>query len=265
MRKVSKSLVFLFVLLVAEAKSGEINLPRLAEVKLAAERGDATAQDKLADAYVSQFDFPNAIKWYRPAAERGLAHAQWHLGDMLLTGRATMNRGSVKAEPEEAVQWLLKAANQDHERAQVDLGHCYRDGKGVRQDYVQAYNWYALAARQNKIWGRMYRDPLILKMSSQQVSEAQDRANAFVPHRTMTDEIPEPGFLNQLKLKGISGSKTNRVALINNRAFAVGDLVKIKLAEKMIAVRCLVIRDESVIVSVGELTKWKELWLENKQ
>jgi hypothetical protein len=261
MLNVSKSLVFLSVLLVAEAKSGEINLPLLAEVKVAAERGDATSQDKLGDAYVLQFNFPNAIKWYRPAGGRGLANAQWHLGDMLLTGRATMHRGSVKAEPEEAAQWYLKAANQGHERAQVDLGHCYRDGKGVRQDHVQAYKWYSIAARQNNIWGAMYRDPLILKMSPQQVSEAQRQANVFAPHRTLPDEIAEPGFLDQLKLKGISGSKTNRVALINNRTFAVGDLVKIKLAEKMVAVRCLEIRDESVIVSVGGLTKWKELRL----
>src|SRR4029453_7361830 len=106
---------------------------------------------------------------------------------------------------------------------------------------------------------------LILKMSSEQVSEGQRQANAFVPHRTRSDEIPEPGFLSQLKLKGLSGSKTNRVALINNRTFAVNDLVKIKLAEKMVAVRCLEIRDESVIVSVGGVTKWRELFLENGQ
>ena len=196
MRNLSKSLVFLSVMLVAEAKSGEINLPRLAQVKLAAER-DTTAQDKLGDAYVSQLDFPNAIKFYRLAAGQGLANAQWHLGDMLLTGRVTVHRGSVKAEPEEAVSWYLKAANQGHERAQIDLGHCYRDGKGVGQNYVRAYKWYSIAARQNKIWEHMYRDPLILKMSSQQVSEAQRQTNAFVPHRTMPDEIPEPGFLNQ--------------------------------------------------------------------
>jgi hypothetical protein len=81
----------------------------------------------------------------------------------------------------------------------------------------------------------------------------------------MPNEIPEPGFLSEIELKGISGCKTNRVALINNRTFAVGDLVKIKLAEKMVAVRCLEIRDESVIVSVGGVTKWRELWLGSKQ
>ena len=130
---------------------------------------------------------------------------------------------------------------------------------------VQAYTWFSIAARQNNLWGTMYRDPLFLKMSSEQVNEGQRQANTFVPHRTMPDEIPEPGFLDQLKLKGISGSKTNRVALINNRTFAVNELVKIKLAEKMVAVRCLEIRDESVIVSVGGLTKWKEVWLGNTQ
>lgn len=265
MLNASKLLVFLSVLLVAEANSREINLPRLAEVKLSAQGGDAKAQDKLADAYLSRFDFPNAIKWYRLAAGQGVANAQWHLGDMLLTGHAPMHPGSANAEPEEAVQWYLKAANQGHERAQVGLGHCYRDGKGVRQDYAQACKWYSIAARQNKIWGPMYRDPLILKMSSQQIGEAQRQADAFVLHRTMPNEIPEPGVLNQLTLKSISGSNTNRLALINNRTFAVGDMVRIKLAEKMVTVRCLEIRDESVIVSVGQVTKWKELWLENKQ
>jgi TPR repeat protein len=38
-----------------------------------------------------------------------------------------------------------------YERARIDLGHCYRDGKGVGQDYMQAYKWYSIAARQKGI------------------------------------------------------------------------------------------------------------------
>src|ERR1035438_1070647 len=55
-------------------------LPDLAQVKGAAERGDAQAQDRLGDSYEGRFSFSTAAEWFRKAAEQGVSHAQWRLG-----------------------------------------------------------------------------------------------------------------------------------------------------------------------------------------
>ena len=44
-------------------------------------------------------------------------------------------------------QWRVKAEQGDAE-ARFQLGHCYFNGKGVPQDYVQAAIWYRIAAEQ---------------------------------------------------------------------------------------------------------------------
>ena len=134
MRNLSNRLVFLSMLLVADAKSGEIDLPRLAEIKLAAARGDPKAQYELGASSNSRHDHANAVRWYRRSAQQGSANAQCSLAQTLLRGYPKMSgSAAIKAEPEEAVQWFLKAANRGHELAQIDLGRCYQGGNGVPQ------------------------------------------------------------------------------------------------------------------------------------
>lgn len=58
-----------------------------------------------------------------------------------------------------------------------------------------------------------------------------------------------------LELKGLSGNSPNRLAIINNRTFAVGEEQSVKLHDRQIPVRCVEIRDSSVIISVGGLTR----------
>lgn len=56
----------------------------LDEIRLKAERGDATAQVQLGDAYDTgagvKRDVAEAINWYRKAAEQGNAEGQYSLG-----------------------------------------------------------------------------------------------------------------------------------------------------------------------------------------
>lgn len=58
-----------------------------------------------------------------------------------------------------------------------------------------------------------------------------------------------------LKLSGTSGTHPNRLAIINNRTFAVGEEHTIKLGEQRLNVKCVEIRDDSVVVNVGGLTR----------
>lgn len=57
--------------------------------------------------------------------------------------------------------------------ALVKLGSMYEGGRGVTQDYVQAYKWYDLGARRNEKTGEQLRDELEKRMTPAQVAEAQ--------------------------------------------------------------------------------------------
>eukprot|EP00615_Pteridomonas_danica_P010802 CAMPEP_0114342338 /NCGR_PEP_ID=MMETSP0101-20121206/9727_1 /TAXON_ID=38822 ORGANISM="Pteridomonas danica, Strain PT" /NCGR_SAMPLE_ID=MMETSP0101 /ASSEMBLY_ACC=CAM_ASM_000211 /LENGTH=355 /DNA_ID=CAMNT_0001476401 /DNA_START=80 /DNA_END=1144 /DNA_ORIENTATION=+ len=55
----------------------------------------------------------------------------------------------VKQNYVKAREWYLKAASQDHAGSQHNLGVIYNKGHGVRQDYVKAREWYLQAASQH--------------------------------------------------------------------------------------------------------------------
>jgi thioredoxin-related protein len=52
-----------------------------------------------------------------------------------------------------------------------------------------------------------------------------------------------------LALKGISGSKQRRLALINNATFVVGETAKVKVQDQRVEVCCKEIREDSVLVT----------------
>lgn len=48
---------------------------------------------------------------------------------------------------EQAIYWYLKAAEQEHPGAQINLGYMYQHGLGVKQDYTEAVKWYRVATQ----------------------------------------------------------------------------------------------------------------------
>ena len=69
------------------------------------------------------------------------------------------------------------------------------------------------------------------------------------------------GLLSQLVLKGISYSKGHRLALINNVTFAAGEKADLKINDQRVLVRCLDIRDRSVLVTIEGAKETRELQL----
>jgi hypothetical protein len=127
-------------------------------------------------------DYAEAEKWYRLAAEQGIADARFNLGVMYVEGRG------VPQDHAEAVKWYRLAAQQGHARAQSNLGIMYATGQGVLQDYVQAYMWSNLAASRfpaSKTKGRDQaignRDIVASKMTPAQLAEAQRLARKWKP------------------------------------------------------------------------------------
>jgi uncharacterized protein len=64
-------------------------------------------------------DDAEAVKWYRMAAEQGLANAQLNLGVMYDYGQG------VPEDDAEAVKWYRMAAEQGLANAQFNLGYMY--------------------------------------------------------------------------------------------------------------------------------------------
>ncbi len=112
--------------------------------RLAADKGFAPAQFNLALAYELGRGVPaderEAFKYYRLSAEQGFATALFNVGNMYAAGRG------VGQDLFESVIWYRQAADKGLVEAQFNLGLAYEAGRGVRQDENQAARWYRQAA-----------------------------------------------------------------------------------------------------------------------
>jgi TPR repeat protein len=61
-------------------------------------------------------------------------------------GECYFNGVGVKQDYQEAVKWYFKAAEQNYAEAQYNLGGCYEDGIGVDTNLYEATKWYRSAA-----------------------------------------------------------------------------------------------------------------------
>ena len=261
--------LFFAVALAATSVFAQSPSPSLAQIKVAAEGGDPASQDKLAEAFVMRADSAQAMIWYRKAAEQGFPHAQGRLGNMLLS-RSRTDAGATPAArsamSEEAVRWIILAANQGDKRGQADFADICLEGKLVKQDLVEVYKWGELASKGSMIdvatvSGRSCRDAATLKMDVGQIAEAQRRAAAFIPHQVSASDMPEPSWVKQIKLNGISGTPERRLAIINGKTLQTGDHTSLKLGEKTVTVRCVEIRQGSVVISIDGLDGAREVKL----
>ncbi len=87
-------------------------------------------------------DDAQAERWFRLAAEQGLADAQYDLGLMYVDGKGVVE------DDMQGAHWLHKAADQGHANAQYRLGRMYEEGEGVTKDRDEAVRWYRLAGEQ---------------------------------------------------------------------------------------------------------------------
>jgi hypothetical protein len=258
---------FLALVLAATSLFAQSPPATLAQIKVAAEGGDPASQDKLAEAFVMRADSAQAMIWYRKAAEQGFPHAQGRLGNMLLSRSRTdafATPAARTAMSEEAVRWIILAANQGDKRGQADFADICLDGKLVKLDLVEAYKWGELASKGSMIdvatfAGRSCRDAATLKMDADQIAEAQKRAAAFTPHQPKASEMPEPSWVKQIKLNAISGAPERRLAMINGKTLQKGDQASLTLGAKNVTVRCIEVRQSSVLISIDGLDGTREV------
>jgi TPR repeat protein len=104
--------------------------------RLAAEQGNAAAQNHVADGLYAAKNYTEAMKWYRRAAEQGNAEAQNNLADGLLAGKRYV----------ESLPWYERASAQGNVMATSSLGYLYDLGLGVAQDRHKGFDLYRRAA-----------------------------------------------------------------------------------------------------------------------
>ncbi|VGO16593.1 Secretory immunoglobulin A-binding protein EsiB [Pontiella desulfatans] len=109
----------------------------------AAEKESAKAQYYLATYYRDgrgvEKSMEEAVKWYRLAAEQGYAKAQYGLGLRYAKGEG------VEKNPKVAAEWILKSAEQGYALAMVAMVYRYEKADGVDEDMDEAMRWYRLA------------------------------------------------------------------------------------------------------------------------
>ena len=84
----------------------------------------------------------------------------------------------------EAYKWYRKAAEQGHKHAQISLGVLYYEGEGVTQDYAETVKWLLLAAEQ----GHAYAQACLALMYHNGNGVAQDHAEAAKWYRQAAEQ-----------------------------------------------------------------------------
>ena len=114
----------------------------------AADKGNAKAQFYLGVCYdrgmgVKQND-KEAFKWYEESAKQGYGPAQFNLGAFFESGRGEA------ANEDEAIKWYFEAAINDEVDAQSNLAVLYKnrgDKANHEGDFEEANRWYEMANR----------------------------------------------------------------------------------------------------------------------
>ena len=236
----------------------------VAELKVKAEKGDATSSFMLAGLYENGFggvsqDAAEALKWYRKAAEQGNVRAQYHLGYCYFKGqgvaqdyveafrwyREAAEQGDADAQSDlglcydrgrgvessqtEAVKWWRRSANQGDASSQVMLGFDYALGIGVPIDDVEAYKWFNLASAQGEESAKRRLALMQPRMTAEQIAEGQRLAREFVPQKEIpgsNSDSPVPA--NSAKASGTGFFITDDGYLISNY-HVVKDATKVRL------------------------------------
>ena len=134
-----------------------------------AEQGHELSQINVGEMYAKGLgvtrDIPEAIKWFNKAAAQGNVAAEFSLGEIYGYG--------AQADHEQSVKWYRKAAQQGHASAQYKLGAKYFKGEGVPMDYLMAYAWMDMAAKQELDIATNYRDLIASILEPDELKKAR--------------------------------------------------------------------------------------------
>ncbi len=142
-------------------------------MQAAAEAGNRLAQFNFAQLLLKQEPgergLAKAVGYYSRAAENGLADAQYAMSQYVANGI-----GGKKADDVEARRWLLLAARQNFDTAQLDLGRWIMAGRGGPRNESEGFAWLLRAAR----GGNVAAENNVAKLFMQGIGAAPDMGAA---------------------------------------------------------------------------------------
>ncbi len=119
-------------------------------MEAAAEAGNRLAQFNFAQILIDrepgQSGMAKAVAYYERAAKAGLADAQYAMAQIHANGA-----GGKKLDEVEARRWLVLAARQNFDTAQVDLGTWLVEGRGGPRDLKDGFGWIKRAAESGNV------------------------------------------------------------------------------------------------------------------
>ena len=138
-----------------------------------AQDGNAKAQFLLGKMYDNgqgvAGDYKRAMHWYEKSADNGYGPAQFALGMVLHCGL-----NGVRRDTDRGIKLFIKAAEQGHALAMVNLAVAYYQGEGVQKDPLMVFVWSSLGASFGNGQARRFRDKIEQKLSHAQIKKAQE-------------------------------------------------------------------------------------------
>nr|WP_314090123.1 peptidoglycan-binding protein [uncultured Shinella sp.] len=194
---------------------------------LSAARGFAPAEYRLANLYEKgqgvERDLERARKLYETAAGKGNASAMHNLAVLLATGS-----GTAQPDFEGAAKWFQKASELGVRDSQFNLAILYARGNGVKQDLVESYKWFAIAARDGDRDAGAKRDEVANAMRPEQLSDAKAKVELWKPQalddKANSAELPDEWVGKPTKTASVDMKKAirNIQAILNNNGFNAG-------------------------------------------
>ncbi len=154
----------------------------------------------------------------------------------------------------ELVAYKLMVQRRDETEKKAILANAYT--RGQVKAFVQSEQQHAFHRIVN--WMKTGVDDMLAQTNSSQVLEVRDGASTplWPPPAASRTSVPDT-----LKLKGISGAASRRFALINDTTLLKNEEGKVRVGSSNVLVRCLDIREKSVLIQVRGAAQTTELFL----
>ena len=136
----------------------------------------ATAGEEEGREFMQAGAYDKAIQELQPLADQGSPTAEYLLGEIYFGGHG--------GDMQQALKWMTASAEQGYAQAQARLGMIYAKGLGVPVNNIEAYRWFALAAKgadpkaQLKTISEANRGAIAKRLSPAERSQAENPSEA---------------------------------------------------------------------------------------
>ncbi|MEO9613781.1 MAG: tetratricopeptide repeat protein [Nitratireductor sp.] len=145
---------FQYALVLSDGKYAGPDPDRAFELmRSAADAGNRLAMFNFAQMLINreagEAGLAKAVPYYEKAAEAGLPDAQYAMAQLYANGAAGRPRDEARAR-----EYLVLAARQNYDTAQLDLGTWLVEGRGGERDYDAGFGWMKRAAQSGNVAAR---------------------------------------------------------------------------------------------------------------